>query len=426
MSTSEAGTAQRAGVAARFLDMSRDRLGARRWVLCLPPEEGARAGWTAHAAEPELRDQLIARVAEEAPATTAVVDVDGLDQIGDRLRASGIARLLVVPTGREGAAVFEDPEPDAADAYVAHGSGDALAIVPRVWRAESAAQLWWTLVRWLPTLDGVTSRESSPEDAAVVLGELLDRPVAWDEERHAITGLEDLEGGEVLSQVLADVGSGAVSVDEARRNALLRERARIASVIHEGITQVLTNVAIQLDVLDHLLDDPEQARKTVRSSRSAVLEAIDSLRTVIFDLTPAVEEWQDLAGGIERFVADFSSQWGLHVDVSVTGEPRDLDAEVVSVAFAFVQEALTNVRKHTETSTAGLAIAFRESEVSIEVCDEGEGMDPEATGAGPPDGELRSRQGLKIMESRIRLLNGRMAVRTAPGEGTCVRMVVPG
>lgn len=413
---------QARGVAERLLDTGRGRLGARRWVLCLP-QSAADGEWSAHAAEPQLRDPLLARVAAET-ARPSLVDVGSLDELGGRLLASGVERLLVVPY-EAGAVVFEDPDPAAAHELVAGGRSPTLALVPSLWRTEAAAERWRTLQRWLPALDEIATGTTTPEQAAAALSRVLGRELTWEASEQRLRGGEDVDGIEAFSRLLADVAAAAVSGEDARRNALLRERARIASVIHEGITQVLTNVAIQLDVLDHLLDDPDQARATVRSSRDAVLEALDSLRTVIFDLTPAVEEWQDLAGGVKGFVADFSSQWGLDVDVTVSGRERELDAEVVSVAFAFVQEALTNVRKHTETATASVTIAFRDTDVWVEVCDQGGGMDVDVVEAAPDD-ELRSRQGLKIMESRIRLLNGRMTLRSQPGEGTCVRMVVPG
>ncbi len=99
----------------------------------------------------------------------------------------------------------------------------------------------------------------------------------------------------------------------AGQHALLRERSRIASVIHEGLTQVVTNVAIQLQVLERHLDDPEKARSMVPESRNAVTHALDDLRGAIFELAPRGQGPDDFADGLARYVDDFCAQWGLDV-----------------------------------------------------------------------------------------------------------------
>jgi signal transduction histidine kinase len=200
----------------------------------------------------------------------------------------------------------------------------------------------------------------------------------------------------------------------ARNNAMLTERARIAGVIHEGITQVLTNVAIQMEVLDQVMEDPEAARKMVRAMRSAVLEALDSLRGAILELTPNAPEWTDLAGGLERFIGDFGAQWGLELTYNVEGTPRDVDPDVLALVFAFVQESLGNIRKHAGTEVASIGIDFQEETVAVTVEDEGKGFDP----AEKAEEGFRLHQGLQIVRSRVRLAGGKLDIKSTPGKGT--------
>jgi signal transduction histidine kinase len=202
---------------------------------------------------------------------------------------------------------------------------------------------------------------------------------------------------------------------------LLQERARLASVIHEGITQVITNVAIQLEVLDQVMDDPERARAMTRSARTAVLEALDSLRTAIFEMAPPTAEWGELARGLERYVADVEAQWGLDIRYSVEGEPREVPAEPLGLAFAFAQEALTNLRKHAGTTVGEMGLIFEPRWVILTLCDRGVGFAP---GTEDESG-LREHQGLALMTTRTRLLGGRFEVRSSPGQGTCVSLRLP-
>jgi signal transduction histidine kinase len=208
----------------------------------------------------------------------------------------------------------------------------------------------------------------------------------------------------------------------ARRISLLRERSRLASMTHEGITQVLTNVAIQLEVLDQVLEDPATARGMIRSSRTAVLEALDSIRGAVFEIAPAVPEWGDLANGLRRYAADFGAQWGLDVSYSVEGPAREVSADVLALAFAFVQEGLTNLRRHAHTTEGEVTLRFEPTGLSLSVCDRGVGFDR----SDRQEHGFREQRGLALTEARAKLLGGRFEVRSSPGHGTCISLRITG
>jgi signal transduction histidine kinase len=204
--------------------------------------------------------------------------------------------------------------------------------------------------------------------------------------------------------------------------SLLRERSRLASMTHEGITQVVTNVAIQLEVLDQVLEDPARARGMVRSSRTAVLEALDSLRGAVFEIAPAVPEWGDLATGLRRYTADFGAQWGLDVSYTVVGLAREVPADVLALTFAFVQEGLTNLRRHAQTTGGEVTLRFEPAGLSLSVCDRGVGFDRSVRQTHG----FRQQQGLALTEARAKLMGGRFEVRSSPGRGTCISLRIPG
>lgn len=374
----------------RWLDALREELGAGRWAVGL--REGA--VWNVLSAEPTLYDALISQLLAGSGAGSSqratLFDVEEFGDIGERLRTAGVQRLLIVPGGPDARIVLDAPDMEAAQRFVASRTGLGTSFdLSEALRAERLAADLVALANWWP--DGV----ASPPATATIEGTLL--------------------AGRIASAAHSMAGSAV----ESRHTALLRERARIASVIHEGITQELTNVAIQLEVLKHVAEEPDTIRDMVGSSRGAVLQALESLRTVIFDLTPPEEEWTDLVGGLAGFVTDFQAQWGLAVAFTVHGESRELDAEIVSMAFALVQEALTNVRRHAQTTSAEVSLTFTAERLHVEVRDQGRGI-----GAEPED-DLRLHQGLKIIASRARLLDGRLTIDSSPGEGTCVHVEVP-
>lgn len=206
----------------------------------------------------------------------------------------------------------------------------------------------------------------------------------------------------------------------AGQHALLRERSRIASAIHEGLTQVVTNVAIQLQVLERYLGDPAKAAAMVEASREAVTQALDDLRGAIFELAPREAGSDDLAGGLIRYVDDFGAQWGLEVDCDVHGDERPVDPDIVALMFAFVQEGLTNVRKHAQSTSAEVKLEFTPEAITVEVSDQGEGFEPSAR----DDEGFRKHQGLNLLRSRVWLMGGRIEVISAPGRGVSLIMEI--
>lgn len=372
----------------QWLTALREELGAGRWAVGL--REGA--VWNVLSDEPALYDALISQLLADAPlpADRAVLlDVAELGDVGRRLGAAGVSRLLVVPGGQNARIVLDAVDLAAAQRFVAAptGLGTSFDLAEALHAERMAADLA-ALAHWWP--------DASPPPATTTI-----------------------DGTLLAGRMAAAATSMAGSAAESRRTALLRERARIASVIHEGITQVLTNVAIQLEVLKHVAEEPDTIRDMVGASREAVLQALESLRTVIFDLTPPHEEWTDLVGGLSGFINDFNAQWGMDASLAVHGDARELDAEIISMAFAFVQEALTNVRRHAATTEAQVTVTFTPQRLHVQVRDEGQGIQSST------DDELRRHQGLTIIESRVRLLDGRLTIESQPGQGTTIHVEVP-
>lgn len=228
------------------------------------------------------------------------------------------------------------------------------------------------------------------------------------------------EALDLCASIIAGAIQHATSAVGGRQAALLQERSRIASVIHEGLTQVVTNVAIQLELLDFMLDDPARAKAQARASRTAVLQALDDLRGAIFELAPPSHDWADPTRGMEEFLRDYGAQWGLSVALEIRGVAKEISPDTVALAFAFVQEGLTNIRKHAGVDDATVLLDFAET-LRVEVRDEGNGFDPTEA---PEDG-FRRHMGLSLMRERAWLLGGKAVVQSAPGEGTSFTLELP-
>ncbi|KGQ22553.2 ATP-binding protein [Thermus filiformis] len=208
---------------------------------------------------------------------------------------------------------------------------------------------------------------------------------------------------------------GLLEEKERQRAGLLKawlraqeeERGRIARELHDEVGQALTGLILGLEALP---DDRARALKEL--ARYTLAE----VRRLALDLRPSVLDHLGLEAALERYVREFSARTGIAVDLSYH-LTRPLSRELETVVYRVVQEALTNVARHSGSPRAAVGVLEAEGEVRVFVEDEGRGFDPQGVGPG--------HQGLWGMRERVELSGGRLVVESAPGEGTRVQARLP-
>ena len=108
---------------------------------------------------------------------------------------------------------------------------------------------------------------------------------------------------------------------------------------------------------------------------------------------------------------------GIEVGLQVEGELDDLSDSQKIVLFRVVQEALSNVRKHSEAGRVSVVLRSRRTFVDLTVTDDGAGFDPRRLDS--------NRLGLAGISERVRLLGGAVEIETSQGVGTTVRATLP-
>ena len=216
-----------------------------------------------------------------------------------------------------------------------------------------------------------------------------------------------------------------------REIAVVEERNRLASEIHDGLGGVLSSVVIQSEYLLNLIDGSEvRARMSGNTEgRAAILPTI---RKELSDLHGAAEESMDeLRRSLRMMKADFdlvatladycrlaSSRLRLEVRFSCEGRERQVGPETALALFRVLQEALTNVSKHCGKGTVvDVGLAFGTAEATLVIRDRGAGFAIEDL---QPEGHY----GLANMRERAIKVGGDLRVTSAPGEGTAVKLRV--
>jgi signal transduction histidine kinase len=234
-----------------------------------------------------------------------------------------------------------------------------------------------------------------------------------------------------LAVAAATVGSllRARRQEQAERvaRAATEEQLRMAQDLHDGVGHGLAVIAMQAGVALHVLDrDPDAARRSLEAIRDTSSEALDALRAELSTLagsgpgsgsgsgsgprTPR-RGLADLAGLAERVRAT-----GLAVDVRRSGP--EVPPAVDEAAYAIVQEALTNVLRHSGARSCEVDVRSADGALVVTVVDDGAGP----TGCGPSSG---GGAGLPGMRERAEELGGSFSLTGRPGGGTVVRAVLP-
>jgi signal transduction histidine kinase len=206
--------------------------------------------------------------------------------------------------------------------------------------------------------------------------------------------------------------------ERGRELTFVEERTRLARDLHDSVVQKLFGVVLAAQSADTLFDrDSAAARAQVQRLRELAQDAIQELRSLIFQLRPAAVESEGLAAALSGHVQVLRRVHRVEIDLHLAGEPRrrpGIDEE----AFRIAQEALHNALKHAGATRLGVSLEEDEERLLLTVTDDGVGFDPGAA-------EHRSRRlGLTSMEERARAAGGTLRIDSVPGSGTTVRLEV--
>jgi signal transduction histidine kinase len=202
------------------------------------------------------------------------------------------------------------------------------------------------------------------------------------------------------------------------------ERRRLARELHDGLGQTLTALTLQLERLREKLDGavgPELAARIDDSVEMARL-ALNESREMSRLLRPPVLDDLGLGAALSWLARTLEQRTGLKVELAVESGDGRLDSDIETLVFRLVQEALTNVLRHSGVHRAQVALRRLGETLELRVTDAGQGFDSEAALAV---GGASAGSGLRGMRDRLELFGGRLEMASAPGEGTLILAVVP-
>jgi signal transduction histidine kinase len=207
--------------------------------------------------------------------------------------------------------------------------------------------------------------------------------------------------------------------EEKARLAVAEERGRIARELHDVIAHAVSVIVVQAQAGPHLLHEPERVTGVFDAIESSGRDALAELRRLLGILRSDDEQ---LAIGPQPGLASLQSlveqvrASGLPVELRIEGQPVHLPAGVDLSAYRIVQEALTNVVKHTEEAAAEVVVRYTTRALELDVLDDGRSRATSVNGSG---------HGLIGMRERVALYGGTLETGTRDGGGYAVRARLP-
>jgi len=204
--------------------------------------------------------------------------------------------------------------------------------------------------------------------------------------------------------------------ERGRELSVLEERARLARELHDAVSQKLFSVRVKATAAAVLVErDPDRAVAEIRSVVALAGQAHAELRAVIDGLAPPDLAAGGLAGSLRSYARLAGTSYGVAVRVLACDVP-ELGGEREAAVYRIAQEGLHNALRHSGADEVRISLTARQGRVILEVADSGQGFAAPA----PPDG-----LGLRSMRERAAAIGASLTIRSAPGQGTTVRLTVP-
>jgi PAS domain S-box-containing protein len=306
---------------------------------------------------------------------------------------------------------------------VAEVTGEKVANIP----VEEEAS-WREMQRRALAGESFTDVESTRlhRDGTPVPVTLAVTPLRDGDERifAVMTTLADLSA-HVLARRALEENYALLSASDRQRKDLLgrlvraqeEERQRIANDIHDDSVQVLTALALRLDILRRRLDEPALLEMLVEIEQTA-RQSIQRLRHLIFELRPPALDQDGLDAALRQYLEQTKQMRNLDytLETRVTAEAS---SETRAILYRISQEAVFNVVKHANASHVAVHVEDRDDGFLVRIEDDGVGFTPEETSEQP--GHL----GLTSMRERAEMTGGWLRLDSAPGAGTRVEFLIP-
>lgn len=226
-----------------------------------------------------------------------------------------------------------------------------------------------------------------------------------------------------LFSALADQLSATIEKakqdQEARRMIIMQERSLIANELHDSLAQTLASLRFQVRVLDETLQPTSefQSIRGIEQVENSLDEAYSDLRELIAHCRTPINK-QGLMPAVEKLISRLRKDSGMHILLQKEWDHSDLPPNLEMHIFRIVQEAMNNIRKHSNANNVRLMFRCdEEGNHHILIENDGQGFETPKVSDHPG-----KHVGLSIMRERANYLGGDLRIESEPDEGTRIEL----
>jgi signal transduction histidine kinase len=197
------------------------------------------------------------------------------------------------------------------------------------------------------------------------------------------------------------------------------EKQSLAHELHDVVLQKAVDIAHEIDdLLEEASDEVSRAR--LKQLRTDIGDMMEQTRQVVRDLRPPMLDEIGLVGSLKE-LADSRAEHGIEITLSVWGKERRLPDMMEAALFRIAEEALNNVRRHSEATRIEIVVEFAADQVRLQLSDNGVGF------VLPTYRELVGERkfGVVDMSERARLAGGNFHIESTVGRGTVITVEMP-
>jgi PAS domain S-box-containing protein len=258
--------------------------------------------------------------------------------------------------------------------------------------------------------------------AALVVALFSDAPAELDE---AFAGTMSGVGrhlNRLFERLGAEESQRALSISLMR--AQDDERRRVARELHDSAGQYLSALALAIDAARSQGDAvPPAAKRKLEEATEIINRCSAEIRTLSHLLHPPLLEELGLLSAVNWYVEGFAERSGVKVDLQLPPNLARFNPSVELSIFRALQECLTNIHRHSGSSTASVKMAADDHRLTLEVRDQGKGIEPEMIGKWSRN-KRSAGVGLTGMRERMNDLGGTLEIQSN-SKGTTVRAAIP-
>ena len=235
-------------------------------------------------------------------------------------------------------------------------------------------------------------------------------------EQHGLVEREDVKN--LLTSIGHHLGMAIEKArldEEANLLSIMEERTRLANELHDSLAQSLASLKFQVRVLDELLHSGDESAlwQELELIENSLDEAYTELRELIAHFRAPVDK-RGLVPAVEQAVERFRRDSGTSAFLQLEWDEANLPAEVDVQVLRIIQEALANIRKHSEANAVRVLMrAGKDGHYMVLIEDDGIGIQEREIDGGPGE-----HLGLKILQERSARIGGDLKIESEAGEGT--------